>query len=58
MDHYPESNLIKLVGDNRVYLIEGNKKRLIKSVEEFERERSDWGRVMGVGEGEFGWFIL
>ena len=56
MNHYPESNLIQLVGDNDVYLIEGNKKRLIKSVEEFEREGLDWGRVMGVGEVEWEWF--
>jgi hypothetical protein len=56
MDSYPESNLIKLYSSNDIYLIEGNKKRLIKTVEEFEREGLDWGKVMGVNGVEFGWF--
>ena len=56
MDSYPISNLIKLNNDNDVYLIEGNKKRLIKSAEEFERLELDWGRVMGVGGVEWGWY--
>jgi hypothetical protein len=56
MDHYPTSNLIKLNQSNDVYLIEGNKKRLIKSAEEFEREGLDWNLIMGVGEREWEWY--
>ncbi|MEA1896654.1 MAG: beta-galactosidase, partial [Bacteroidota bacterium] len=47
MDSYPTSNLIKLNNSNDVYLIEGNKKRLINSVEEFDGLGLDWERVMG-----------
>ncbi|MCK4859197.1 MAG: hypothetical protein KAS87_01420, partial [Candidatus Omnitrophica bacterium] len=56
MDHYPTSNLVKLHQSNDIYLIEGNKKRLIKSVEEFNELGLDWERVMGVGSVELEWF--
>jgi hypothetical protein len=56
MDAYPESNLIKLHKSNDIYLIEGNRKRLIKSVEEFERLGLDWNLIMEVNEREMEWW--
>ena len=56
MEYYKESNLIRQYNDNKVYLIENNTKRWIKSPEEFERLGLDWGMVMEVGEVEEKWF--
>lgn len=56
MESYPETNLIQLEGDNRIYLIEGNTKRHIPSAEIFNKYGYDWDKAMKVNEVEFGWF--
>ena len=56
MDFYPESNLIRLQGDNKIYLIGEKTKRWIPNAQIFNAHRFDWNLVMVVNEIEFGWF--
>ena len=56
MDSYPESNLIQLSGDDRIYLLEGNIKRWIASAQTFNARGLDWNHIIEVNEMEFGWY--
>jgi len=56
MDAYPESNLIQLSGDDRIYLIEGNVKRWIPSAEIFNTRGFDWNHIIKVNEIELKWY--
>ena len=53
LDIYPDVDLIKLAGDAKVYKLEGNTKRWIKTAEIFNRLGYDWNKVHPVNKVEF-----
>lgn len=53
LDIYPDVDLIKLAGDNKVYKAEGNTKRWIKNEEIFNKLKYDWSKVHSVNKTEF-----
>jgi hypothetical protein len=56
IDSYPESNLIQLQGDNRIYLIENNAKRHISSANVFNKYGYNWEHVVIVNKTEFDYY--
>lgn len=53
LDAYPEVNTIKLSGSAKVYMLESNTKRWVKTAEAFNRLGLDWGKVTTVNQTEF-----
>ncbi|PIY75286.1 MAG: hypothetical protein COY85_00655, partial [Candidatus Portnoybacteria bacterium CG_4_10_14_0_8_um_filter_40_50] len=45
LNAYPDNNLIKQEGDNKVYKLESGQKRWIKTAEAFNRLKYDWNKV-------------
>ncbi len=57
MDFYPESNLVRLAGDYKVYLVEnGTTKRWITSAEAFNARRYDWNSIITINKAEFDYY--
>lgn len=56
MDSYPESNLIQLAGDDKIYLLEENTKRWITSARIFNTRKLNWNYIISVNEMEFEWY--
>lgn len=53
---YKMANLIKKIGDHKVYAIENGKKRWIKTAEEFVNAGYNWEDIMEVSQTEFGFY--
>lgn len=53
LDAYPTVNTIKLSGSAKVYMLENNTKRWVKTAEAFQRSGLDWGKVTTVNQTEF-----
>ncbi len=56
MISYPESNLMKLAGSNNIYLIQLATKRLIPSIDVFNKYKYDWNLVLEANQMEFEWY--
>jgi len=52
LNAYPDNNLIKQEGDNKVYKLESGQKRWIKTAEAFNRLKYDWNKVAPVNSTE------
>ena len=52
----PEANLIKEQNGYKVYKVEGDKKRWIKSAEAFSKYNYDWSKVVPVNETELKYY--
>ncbi len=57
MNAYPQSNLVQLSGDNRIYLIDGSAKRHIISSETFIKNGYNWNHIITVNQMEFDWYV-
>lgn len=55
-DSYPESNLIRLSGDSKIYLIENNIKRWIPTTAIFNAHHYDYDLVLTVNKFEFDYY--
>ena len=53
---YPDINLIRVKGGERVYKLEGNTKIWIKTAEIFNKLGYDWGAIHTVNETEFDFY--
>lgn len=52
LDFYPDNNLIRGIGDYRVYKLENGKKRWIKNGEAFQALGFDWSKIAPVNQTE------
>ena len=53
LNAYPDSNLIRAEQGTRVYKLENNQKRWIKTAEAFNRLNYDWNKIAPVNGVEF-----
>ncbi|MFA6255379.1 MAG: fibronectin type III domain-containing protein [Patescibacteria group bacterium] len=56
IDAYPSAKLIKTGNQSQVYLIDGNKKRLIKSAAVFEANDFEWAEVVALNQIHFDYY--
>lgn len=56
LDIYPDVSLIRHGGDKKVYRIEGNIKRWIKTAAAFEGLGYDWNEILSVNKTEFDFY--
>ena len=56
LDRYPTSNLVRKIGDTRIYLLEGDTKRWIVSADAFNRRGFNWDDVVVINSVEFNAF--
>jgi len=56
LDIYPQVNLIRREGDYKVYKMEGDTKRWIKTAEAFTRLGYDWNKILSINDTEFRFF--
>lgn len=56
LDIYPDVNLIRAKGGERVYKLEGSTKRWVKTAEIFNKLGYDWGAILTVNETEFDFY--
>ena len=56
LDIYPEVNLVRREGDYKVYKIEGDTKRWIKTAEVFTRLGYDWNKILSINDTELSFF--
>lgn len=56
MDSYSESNLIRLAGDDKVYLVENNAKRWIPTAGIFNKNGYNWNLIINVNKPEFDYY--
>ncbi len=53
LEVYPQNNLIYLAGDHKIYKLENNQKRWIKTAEAFNKLKFDWNQIAPVNLTEF-----
>lgn len=56
LEIYPEVNLIRLKGDYKVYKIEGNTKRWVKTQDVFNKLEYRWDEVLAINKTEFDFY--
>ncbi|MFY9458089.1 MAG: fibronectin type III domain-containing protein [Candidatus Spechtbacterales bacterium] len=56
LDIYPEVSLIRQVDDKKVYKLEGNVKRWIKTAAAFARLGYDWNNILSINKTEFDFY--
>jgi len=56
LDIYPDVELIKLEGDNRVYKLEDDKKQWIKTAQIFNSLGYDWNGIISINRTEFDFY--
>ena len=49
---FPDNNLIRQIGDEKVYKLENNTKKWIKTAEAFNRLSFDWTKIAPVNTTE------